>query len=78
MPGSTVAIVVIPIVVAIALAVWIGMVLYANSHPQSGRPEAPRHGVIGGRFRASGGRQVMPRRDATPPEAEKYESPDGP
>ncbi len=74
MSGSIWAIIFIPVVVAIVLAVWISVVYYANRHPQSGHPEKPRHKVTGGRFRARGGRQVMPRRDATPPEAEKYES----
>jgi hypothetical protein len=34
MTGSTLAAVVIPIVVVIVLAVWLAMVFYADSHPR--------------------------------------------
>lgn len=37
MDGSSLSLIVIPIVVAISLAVWVAMVLYADSHPQWGR-----------------------------------------
>jgi len=63
MSGSLIAVVVIPVVVAIALAVWIIAVYRANRRPDSGPGKMPRRQVIGGAFRSSGGRQLMPRRD---------------
>lgn len=64
MSGSLLAVIFIPIVVGIALAVWLFSVYYANRHPDSGPGKMPRREVIGGAFRTSGGRQLMPRRDA--------------
>jgi hypothetical protein len=64
MSGSLLAIIIVPIVVLIVLAAWISAVYHANRHPDSGPGKMPRREVIGGTFRASGGRQVMPRRDA--------------
>lgn len=64
MSGSLLAVIFVPIVVAIALACWIFAVYHANRHPDSGPGKMPRREVIGGTFRSSGGRQVMPRRDA--------------
>jgi hypothetical protein len=63
MSGSLVAVIVIPIVVGVVLACWIIAVYHANRHPDSGPGKMPRREVIGGAFRAGGGRQVMPRRD---------------
>jgi len=69
MTGSTVAIVLIPIVIAVALVAWLGMVFHAKNHPQvSNRSDAPDHEVTGGIFQGEG-RQLMPRRDAEPKEA---------
>jgi hypothetical protein len=78
MAASTLAAVFIPVAVAIGLAIWISAVFYARRHPDSKR-RGPRlrTTVSGGSFRASGGRQVMPHRDAVPPEAHDYEE-DGP
>jgi hypothetical protein len=74
MSNSTLAAIIIPIVALIALAFWIGLVYRADHHPGTGR-RLPRRRleVNGGTFESSGGRQVMPRRDATPPEAAQYE-----
>jgi hypothetical protein len=74
MSNSVIVAIVVPIVVAIALAGWIVAVYRADRHPQGGRPErshrsVPRREVAGGSFRGSGGRQVMPRRDSVPAEA---------
>jgi hypothetical protein len=67
--GSTLAIVLIPIVIAVALVAWLGMVYHAKNHPQvSDRGDAPDHEVSGGIFQGEG-RQLMPRRDAPPREA---------
>ncbi len=63
MSGSLLAVIFIPIVVAIALAGWLFSIYYANRHPDSGPGKMPRREVIGGAFRTSGGRQLMPRRD---------------
>jgi hypothetical protein len=69
MTGSTLAIVLIPIVVAVALAAWLVMVFHAKNHPQvSDRGDAPDREVTGGIFQGEG-RQLMPRRDAEPKEA---------
>jgi hypothetical protein len=69
MTGSTLAIVLIPIVVAVALAAWLAMVYHAKNHPQvSDHGEAPDREVTGGIFQGEG-RQLMPRRDAEPREA---------
>lgn len=75
MSNSVTAAIVIPIVVAIALAFWIFLVYRADRHPHAGgQPDpgsraGPQREVAGGAFRGSGGRQVMPRRDAVPAEA---------
>jgi hypothetical protein len=74
MSDSLLAVIFIPIVVAIALACWIFAVFHANRHPDSGPGKMPRREVIGGAFRASGGRQVMPRRDAPADTAEEASS----
>ena len=74
MSGSLTGIILIPIVVILVLVVWLGAVYRAQRHPRGGEAAAPlSHEVTGGGFQASGGRQVTPRRDATPPEAEDYE-----
>ncbi len=70
MSGSTIAFVVIPVVVAVVLAVMIFSVYHAERHPPAPQPgKHPGHEVSGGAFDGQGGRQVMPRRDATPAEA---------
>lgn len=76
MSGSLLAVIFIPIVVAIALAVWLGAVYRASRHPDSGPGKMPRREVIGGTFRAGGGRQLMPRRDAPVDIAEEAASAD--
>lgn len=77
MSGGVQAAVIIPIVVIIVLAIWLVLVYRAarrggeGGEPEMGNPRAvPRREVAGGAFRSTGGRQVMPRRDATPAEAE--------
>jgi len=68
MTGPTLAAIVIPIVVAVALAAWIGMVYHANRNPHgSSRGEKPDREVTGGTFEGDR-RQWMPRRDAEPRE----------
>ena len=75
MTGSTLAIVLIPIVVAVVLVTWLVMVFHAKNHPRwSNRGDAPEHEVTGGIFQGEG-RQLMPRRDAPPKEASSV--PDG-
>jgi hypothetical protein len=64
MSGSLLAVIFVPIVVAVVLGGWIFSVYHANRHSDSGSGKMPRREVIGGTFRSSGGRQVMPRRDA--------------
>ncbi len=46
----------------VALATWLALVFYADSHPnKSAHPSAPHRSVMGGSFEANqGGRQVMP------------------
>jgi hypothetical protein len=69
MTGSTLAIVLVPIVIVVALAAWLVMVFHAKNHPRvSQRGDAPDREVTGGIFQGEG-RQVMPRRDAEPREA---------
>lgn len=62
MVGSTLAVVIIPIVVAIALFGWITAVLYADTHHAvKKRSTLPKYEVTGGAFEArEGGRQLMP------------------
>lgn len=53
----------VPVVVAIALTVWITMVYRADKYPTYSGPRRgskPRREVIGGSFRGHGGRQLMP------------------
>ena len=70
MTGSTLAVVFIPIVIAVALVAWLVMVFHAKNHPQvsDDRGDAPDREVTGGIFQGDG-RQLMPRRDAEPKEA---------
>jgi hypothetical protein len=68
MLGSTLAVIVIPIVVAAGLFVFIWMVFHADRHPRQGRSGAPNRTVTGGMFRGDP-RQQMPHRDAPPEEA---------
>src|SRR5580658_2427295 len=62
MSGSTAAVIVIPIVVAIVLFGWLAAVLRADTHPRyRHRGRLPKYEVTGGAFQANdGGRQVMP------------------
>ena len=64
--------IIIPVLVVAGFGIWIGISFYAGSHPRTEGKAAPLdHTVQGGTFQG-GGRQVMPRRDATPPEAGDY------
>lgn len=73
MSGSTLAAIIIPVVVFAALGIWLGAVMYASRHPVSKGQSAPRRwAVSGGTFRGDR-RQQMPHRDATPPEAAAWE-----
>lgn len=78
MSGSTLAIIIIPIVVVVSLAAWVVAVYLAQRRPGNDKKVARTNtAVSGGAFDASGGRQVTPHRDATPPEARQYDSEDG-
>ena len=67
MPGSTLAVIIIPAVIAVLLAGWLVAVFHADRHPEPGdRSRPPDREVTGGIFRSVGGRQQMPRPDATP------------
>lgn len=61
MSGSLLASVLVPVVVAIALACWIYAIYHADRHRDPGQGKMPSRPVIGGAFRATGGRQVTPR-----------------
>jgi hypothetical protein len=66
MSGSTVGIVLIPIVVAVMLFAWIFMVFRADRRPEAGgRRQVPDRGITGGIFHGDP-RQVSPRRTAPP------------
>jgi hypothetical protein len=57
MTGPTLAVILIPVVVAAALAAWIVMVYHASRHPHgSDRGGAPGREVTGGISRARAGR----------------------
>lgn len=88
MTGGIIADIVLPIVIAIALGTWLGLLFFANRHPHQGRysKELPTE-VRGGSFHANeGGRQVMPIPDHAPRvpgqraagEDESYRVPDEP
>jgi hypothetical protein len=70
MSNIVLAAVVVPIVVVVVRACWLFLVYRADRHPgQGGQSDdhirvGPRRRVVGGRFRSTGGRQLMPRRDA--------------
>jgi hypothetical protein len=62
MTGGVTADIVLPIVIAVALATWLSLLFYANAHPSRGRHsiDLPTE-VRGGEFMAvEGGRQLMP------------------
>jgi hypothetical protein len=62
MTGGVTADIVLPIVIAVALASWLSLLFYANAHPHRGRysTDLPTE-VRGGSFQAvEGGRQLMP------------------
>lgn len=64
MTTSSLATVIIVVVVLAGLAVWITAVFRAERHPEPGRRGgAPRRKITGGIFRGDP-RQQMPRRDA--------------
>jgi hypothetical protein len=63
MSGSLAALIAIPVVAGVLLAVWITAVFYAKRHPASGPGRPARRGIIGGTFQGDR-RQQMPRRDA--------------
>ncbi len=69
MSGSVLADILIPVVAVVALAVFIGLVLYASRNP-AGKDSGQRSrwSVSGGTFRGDP-RQQVPHRDAVPPEA---------
>lgn len=68
MTGSSLAPVVIPIVVMFGLAAWLVMVFYAGSHPQwKDRTSASEQRAEAGPIATSGGRPY--RRDAAEPPA---------
>ena len=69
MSGAVLADILIPVVAATALAVFIGLVLYAARNP-AGKDSGQRSRttVSGGTFRGDP-RQQTPHRDAMPPEA---------
>lgn len=60
--GSHLSVIVMPIVIAVALIVWLSAVFYANAHPDKGRKSVDlRTEVRGGSFQAvEGGRQLQP------------------
>jgi hypothetical protein len=62
MTGSTAAVIVLPIVIAVCLVTWLSLVFWANAHPTRGRHSTDlRTEVRGGSFQAiEGGRQLMP------------------
>jgi hypothetical protein len=87
MSGSHVSLIVMPIVIALALAFWISLVYYASFHPRWKHHAGPRRtDAAGGVFEAThGGRQLMPiwgePGDAVPPPreaaaAESYQAAD--
>ncbi|MBO0834785.1 MAG: hypothetical protein J2P28_04595 [Actinobacteria bacterium] len=87
MSGSTTAVIVMPIVIALSLVTWLSGVFYANAHPTRGRYSTDlRTEVRGGSFQAiEGGRQLMPipeHRPAVPQPrqaaGESYQVPTGP
>jgi hypothetical protein len=74
MTGSLLAIIVTPIVCAIALAVWLSALFWASRHPQgSDSGIRPKRSVYGPVFRGDG-RQLKPHRDAVPPEAVAWDA----
>jgi hypothetical protein len=61
--------IVVPIVVGLALAAWIVAVYRADKNPgfsRARRGSRARREVIGGSFRGTGGRQLMPLPGETP------------
>ncbi len=62
MTGNGLTDIVLPIVIAVCLVTWLGLVFWANAHPTRGRYSTDlRSEVRGGSFQAmEGGRQLMP------------------
>jgi hypothetical protein len=78
MSNTVLAEIVVPIVIGVALAAWITMVYRADKHPEtagSRRGSRPRREVIGGSFRGTGGRQLMPLPGQAPAENEDRQVP---
>ena len=61
MSGSTLSVIVMPIVISICLVVWLSAVFYANAHPRKPHAYRSHTDIAGGTFQAvEGGRQLMP------------------
>jgi hypothetical protein len=68
MSGSVLAAVVIPVVAFVSLAVFLGLVLYADRNPTGkGSDQGSRRSISGGTFRGDP-RQQTPHRDDAPQE----------
>jgi hypothetical protein len=67
MSHPVLAAIVVPVVVVLALAVWLTAIYRARRHPRTGSGSPLRHEVAGA-FRGTGGQPVMPGRDAVPAE----------
>jgi hypothetical protein len=63
MGGSRLALIVVPVVVAICVAAWIISVFHADRRPYTCRSKPPDRAIVGGIFHGDP-RQEMPRRDA--------------
>jgi len=69
MSNNVLAAIIVPIVVFLALTLWIVLVVHANRHPRNrvrAGTQRPRRQIAGGAFRATGGRQVTPNPEAEP------------
>ena len=78
MSGSTLAVIVIPVVIAVALAGWLYAVFHADRHPEIGNSNTPPdRAVTGGIFR----RERRPSADAPagkrPRPARRHDTPNG-
>ena len=81
MTGSTLDLILIAVVVVIALAAWIVLVFYADTHPAWRRPEAPTgHGASGEGGSPAGAPESSPaaahRETRTPPPGRDTAVPD--
>jgi hypothetical protein len=74
MSGSTLILgILIPVAVILGFGIWYGNMHYFHRRPRQDAAAPLKHTVQGGAFKASGGRQVSPSRDAVVPESLKYE-----